>query len=83
MTVRPVDSNGAVSGVTVFVNGKNVGSVTKKTDEQFGLASNGVRGAIQIPRDYGADFYQITLRSSSLEDSWIYRTDELFSSQTQ
>ena len=83
MTVRPVDSNGAVSGVTVFVNGKNVGSVTKKTDEQFGLASNGVRGAIQIPRDYSADFYQITLRSSSLEDSWIYRTDELFSSQTQ
>ncbi len=83
LTVRPVDSDGAVSGVTVWVNGKKVGIVNKNTDEQFGISSNGVRGAIQIPRDYSADFYQITLRSSSLEDTWVYSTDELFSSQTQ
>ncbi len=79
LTIHPIDPNDNVSGVYVKVNGKTVGSVTKKTDEQFGAASNGVRGAIQIPRDYTADFYQITLISSSLEDTWVYSADELFS----
>ena len=79
MTVTGVNPEIVVPDLTVLVNGKFVGNISGISGNNTPLAT----GIITIPRDYNNDIYQINIKTLKQEDSWVYSTDELFSSPSQ
>ncbi|WP_289769006.1 hypothetical protein [Muribaculum intestinale] len=79
MTVTGVNPEIVVPDLTVLVNGKFVGNISRISGNNTPLAT----GIITIPRDYNNDIYQINIKTLKQEDSWVYSTDELFSSPSQ
>ena len=79
MTITGVDPNVVVPDLTVLVNGHYVGNISGISGNMTQLAT----GVIEIPRDYNNDLYLINLKTLKYEDTWMYTTDELFSSTSQ